>query len=330
MKLSDLTEGQIIASFQGLIPRGNFTDLGSGDDCAVVRAPGGRFVVTTDVLVAGQHFRLDWSSPEQIGARAAAQNLADIAAMGAEPTALVVSLVLPGDLELDWLTRMVAGMAGEVRPTGAGIVGGDLAVGDQLVIAVTAHGHVGERPITRAGARPGDTVAVVGTLGRSAAGLAALSRGLVAPELVGSAIPETFREAVSTYRVPKPPLRAGRLAAERGATAMMDVSDGLVLDATRLAEASGVHIDLSATALGPDRLALSAAGEALGTDPMTWVLTGGEDHALLVTFPAHVLVTEPFRAIGTVGAIGVDPSLGPRVTLEGRPITGGWDHFHQS
>lgn len=325
-QVRDLGEAEIIAQLVSVFPEGKFTLLGSGDDCAVIHSPQSRFVVSTDVLVEGQHFRSEWSTGFEVGARAMAQNLADIAAMGAIPTAAVVSMVLPEDTEMSWLLEVANGFAAEVRPTGAGIVGGDLSLGKQLVISVTVHGHVAGDPITRSGAQPGDTVAIVGTLGHSAAGLAALESGVVSPQLHGDEIPIAFAKAVSVYRTPKPPLEAGPLAAGKGATAMMDISDGLVRDSGRLAKASGVTIELSLDALRSDCAVLRDAGEELGVDPLQWVLYGGEDHSLLVTFPAGTLVTAPFRTVGYVGRDFRGKREG-LVRLDGKVISGGWDHF---
>lgn len=330
MLVREMSEGQILARILPLLPQGQFTSLGSGDDAAVVSAPGGRFVVTTDVLVEDVHFRRGWSNGFEIGARAAAQNLADVAAMGARPTALVVSIVLPGDLELEWLEQFASGLAAAVFRTGAGVVGGDLSRGESLVISVTAHGRLAGAPVTRSGARPGDTVAVAGNLGQSAAGLAALSSGEVAPVLHGVEVPSPFTRPVALYRSPEPPLEAGPVAAARGATAMMDISDGLVVDARRMAEASGAAIEFVRFGLSEAAEELSEAGAALGVDPYEWVLFGGEDHGILATFPPHVLVTTPFRAVGSVGAYGESRSAAERhrVTLDGRPVTEpGWDHF---
>lgn len=328
--VSDFSEGELISRLLPYLPRGGQTLLGSGDDCAVVAAPDRKFVVTTDVLVEGEHFRRDWSTGAEVGARAAAQNLADVAAMGAKPTALVVSMVLPTDLPISWLEDFAGGLGSEAFRGGAGVVGGDLSRGPVLVISVTAHGSVAGTPVTRSGARPGDTLAVAGTLGRSAAGLAALDSGAVSPRLHGAAVPTPFQESVALFRSPRPPLEAGPLAAQRGATAMMDISDGLVRDAGRLAEASEVAIDLTRYGLHDDVASLDKAARALGADPLQWVLFGGEDHGLLVTFPPYVLATAPFRAIGTVGEFGTSrgPKQQSRVTLDGQAVTGGFDHFH--
>ncbi len=321
-----LSEEELLRKIRPLLPVGNHTIVGSGDDCAVVAAPGGSFVVTTDVLVSQQHFREEWSTGFQVGARAAAQNLADIAAMGAEPTALLVSLVLPEHLPVEWLLDLANGLGAEVAPTGAGIVGGDIVRGEQLSVAVTATGYCVGAPIERSGAKPGDTVAVAGTLGLSAAGLAALASGRVGGKLLGAEVPSPFTECVQIYRQPEPPLAAGPLAATLGATAMMDVSDGLVRDAGRIAEASGVTIELGSDLLRADLTALEPAGRALGVDPLEWVLYGGEDHSLLVTFPPRTLVTAPFRAVGVVGKVTPTAPRG-LVRLDGTPVAGGWDHF---
>lgn len=322
----DLSEEQILARIRPILPRGRYTTLGSGDDCALVEAPGAKFLVTTDVLVEDVHFRLEWSNPEEVGMRAGVQNLSDINAMGGRATALVVSLVLPPDLEVEWLERFVGGIAAVVAPTGAGVVGGDLSRGEKLVISVTAHGRLSEAPVTRSGANSGDTLAVVGNLGYSAAGLAALSSGAVSGSLHGADVPIPYRRPVALYRCPEPPLEAGPLAASRGATAMLDISDGLVEDAARLSIASDVTLDFTRNALGGPVEELSDVGQRLGVDPLEWVLYGGEDHGLLVTFPPYVLVTAPFFAVGTVGESKFGPS--DRVTLDRNPLPQrGFDHF---
>lgn len=327
MKVGELSEAQLLARVVPLLPQGNRTLVGPGDDAAVVAVPGGDFAVTTDVLVEDVHFRRHWSSGFQVGARAAAQNLSDIAAMGATPWSLVVSLVLPPDLDVAWVEDFAQGMAAEVFPTGAGVVGGDLSRGEKLVISVTAHGGGGGQPVLRSGARPGDTVAVAGTLGQAAAGLAALSSGVVAAALQGNDVPYPFTKPVELYRVPRPPLEAGPLAKSRGATAMIDVSDGLVIDARRVAQASGVSIDLTRYGLQASAADLDAAANQLGQDPYQWVLFGGEDQALLATFPPYVLVTDPFFPIGVVGEAGFGQAL---VTLDGAALDeAGFDHFQR-
>lgn len=288
--------------------------LGPGDDAAVVAAPDGRFVVTTDTMVHGPDFRHAWSSAFQLGWKAAATNLSDVAAMGARPTALVVALVAPAATPVEWLESFADGLregCAALAP-GCGVVGGDMSVSEQLTIAVTAFGDLEQRaPVLRSGARPGDVVAVCGELGLAARGLELLfERGVDAagePDAAAAAAlrPEFDRE-LDAQLAPHPPIAAGVVAALAGATAMMDVSDGVALDARRMAEASGVVIDLDAAAVG-SRLAL----------------TGGEDHAMLATFPADAALPRGFRRIGEVRAGG------PELHVDGRPFTlrGGWDPY---
>lgn len=308
-----MDEDGLLARIVPRLPRGRDTLLGPGDDAAVVAAPDGRVVVSTDVLVDGHHFRRGWSSGRDVGFRAAMQNLADVAAMGARPTALVVALACPDDVTPDWLADLADGLAeacGDV-----GVVGGDLSAGGELSVAVTVLGDLeGRDPVRRDGARPGDVVAHAGVRGRSAAGHAVLEAGL-----------DGFAGLVDAYRRPRPPLAAGIEAALAGATAMLDVSDGLLRDALRLAVASGVVMDLAAPAdvFADDLATLAPAARALGVDPVTWVLTGGEDHGLLATFPPDVALPAAFRPVGRV--LAGDPA----VTVVGEPPRGplGWDHF---
>jgi thiamine-monophosphate kinase len=286
-------------------------ELGPGDDAAVLRAPDGRVVACTDVLVEGRHFRRDWSSAEDVGHKAAAANLADIAAMGAVPTALLVGLACPAATPAAWLEGVATGMAEECAPFGAAVVGGDTSAcapdSRSVVLSVTALGDLGGRaPVTRSGARPGDVVALAGRLGWAACGLAVLRRGFTAPAA-----------AVAAHRRPIPPYAAGPAAADAGATAMCDTSDGLLADAGHLAADSGVVIELDRAALetfvtGP----LPQVAAALGGDPLAWVLTGGEDHALVATFPSDARLPGGWTRIGSVhGATGE----GPGVRVDGVP-----------
>ena len=158
--VADLTEEGLLAAFAPLLPRSRRELVGNGDDCAVLTAPDGRYCVSTDVLVQGHHFSIAWSSAQEIGARAAAQNLADIAAMGARPVALVVSLVLPRATPLAWVRDLARGLGRTCEQAGAGVVGGDLSAGESLMIAVAVHGDLEDRPpVLRPGARPGDLLA---------------------------------------------------------------------------------------------------------------------------------------------------------------------------
>lgn len=287
------------------------TLLGPGDDAAVVAASDGRVVATTDVLVQNVHFRLDWSTPELVGRKAVAVNLADVVAMGARPTAVLVGLACPATTGAAVLDELAAGMHTEAAAAGAGLVGGDLVTAETIVITITALGDLeGRTVVTRSGARPGDVVAVAGRLGWAAAGLAVLGRGFRSP--VG---------VVGAQRCPEPPYRAGPQAADSGATAMIDVSDGLLADLGHLAESSGVAIDVVSTALDVPQRLLDVSS-ALGADPLRWVLTGGEDHALAATFAGRDAVPDGWRVIGTV-------TEGDGVTVDGDAYQGdpGWQHF---
>ena len=263
--------------------------LGPGDDAAVVAAPDGRVVATTDLLVEGVHFRRDWSSAYDVGRKAAAASLADVAAMGGRATALLVGLAAPDDLPVLWATGLADGLRDEAAVVGASVVGGDVVRSDTIVVAVTALGDLaGRPPVTRAGARPGDAVVLAGELGRSAAGLRELMAG------------RTDGPLVDAHRRPTPPYDMGPVLADAGATSMCDVSDGMLADAGQLARASGVCFDLDPA----DEL----------------VLTGGEDHALLASLPAGVALPPGCRVIGRVLA-------GEGVTVAGVRRTGGWDHY---
>jgi len=285
--------------------------LGPGDDAALVSAGGGPTVVSTDVLVQDRHFRLDWSTPHDVGRKAIAQNAADIEAMGARATAFVVGFGAPGDTPVALVDALVDGMWDEAGRIGAGIVGGDLVGCPQWVLSVTVLGDLdGRAPVLRSGAKAGSVLAVVGELGRSAAGYALWHNGI-----------EGFDEIRGRHLVPQPPYGQGAAAAAAGAQAMIDVSDGLIADLRHVAEASGVGIDLSTAALAADHDALTAAAAAVGVDPWPWVLGGGEDHALVGCFAGPAPVG--WRVIGRV----LDGSA--RVLVDGREWRGyaGWQSY---
>lgn len=309
--ISTVGEFGLIARVTEGRTRSAATLLGPGDDAAVVAAPDGRVVACTDVLVEGVHFRLDWSAPEQVGRKAAAANLADVAAMGAVPTALLVGLACPADTPVTTLSGLADGLWAEAGVVGVGVVGGDVVSSPTLVLSVTALGSLeGREPVTRAGARPGEVLALRGRLGWSAAGLAVLARGFRSPVAV-----------VGAHRVPEPPYAAGPQAALAGATSMIDLSDGLLADLAHVARASDVVLDVRSAALEvPARLV--DVGAALGIDPLHWLLTGGEDHALVATFP-----DAPPPGWTVIGAAREGEA---QVLVDGRPYEGGptgWVHF---
>lgn len=292
--------------------------LGPGDDAAVVVAADGKVVATTDVLVQGVHFRLDWSSAEQVGRKAVAVNLADIAAMGAIPTSVLVGLACPPSTKTAVVTELANGMWAEATRAGVGLVGGDMVSADQIVISVTALGDLqGREPVKRSGARPGDVLAVHGRLGWAAAGLAVLGRGFRSPVSV-----------VNAQRYPEPPYAQGPIAAAAGATSMIDISDGLLADVGHLAEASGVGFDIRTDGVRVDQKLVEVAS-ALGADPLRWVLTGGEDHALAATFPASGQVPAGWVRIGAAVSAGESGAI---VTVDGREYEAGepgWQHWRE-
>jgi thiamine-monophosphate kinase len=345
--VADLGEWGVIAALRGRMPAGPFTTVGIGDDAAVLTTPSGSVVAAVDMLLEGRHFLLDRSPAYDIGVKAAARSLADIAAMGAVNTALLVALATPGTLPASWATDLADGLAAEATRAGAGVVGGDTARADLVLLSVTALGDLeGRAPVLRSGAHPGEVVAVAGPLGRSAAGLALLDAGLTAGA-------PAYEDLVSAHLRPVPPYDAGPEAALLGATAMIDVSDGLVADLGHVADASGVRVDIRGAALeagslvtaaksvlavregtGSPRATPGPAGPGpSGTGPaghppaaaalaLTWVLTGGEDHSLVATFPPSVALPPRWRIIGEVR-----PGAGVTVDGAPHPGAGGWQHF---
>lgn len=313
MTVARTGEFGLIARVTARLGKGPSCLVGPGDDAAVVVASDGRVVASTDVLVEGHHFRRDWSSARDVGHRAAAANLADIAAMGAEPTALLVALCAPPTLEAAWVEELADGLSAECALIGASVVGGDTSASPTLTIAVTALGTLaGRDPVLRSGARPGDVVAFAGRLGYAAAGYTVLSRGFRTPKVL-----------VEAHRRPHVRYAAGPQAAQLGATSMIDVSDGLVADLTHVAAASGVAIDVRRDAFEVPAQMRDAAS-ALGVDPYTWILTGGEDHAFAATFPPDTELPDGWTVVGSVSEAG-----DTAVTVDGQQLRGpaGWEHF---
>jgi len=300
--------------------------VGPGDDAAVVAAPDGRTVLSIDSLVQDQDFRLDWaggysSSGFDVGWKCAAQNVSDINAMGAVPTSLVVSLTLPGTTPVGWVEDLADGLRVALEELGARrctVVGGDLGKGAAVVVTAAVTGDLeGRAPVLRSGARAGDVVAVAGAPGRAAAGLALLEN---APDY--AALPGELRRLTGIQSRPLPPLALGPAAARAGVHAMMDISDGLIRDAGRMARAGQVGVELEYGRLRRFEAELAQAAKLLGADPSHWVLGGGEDHGLLAAFAPDTALPEGFHAIGHVIAGA------PEVTVDGAvPEILGWDHF---
>lgn len=322
LTLAELSEIAVLERIFPRLPDSDATIIGPGDDAAVIAAPDGRFVVTTDMMIHGPDFRLAWSRPADLGWKAAATNLSDVAAMGARPTALVVAIAAPQTLPVSVVEGIADGLreACAALAPGCGVVGGDLSASETLTIAVTAFGDLqGAAPVLRSGARPGDVVAVAeggNLLGEAGRGLALLfTRGVDAlgnpDEAAARALRLEQPQLLAAQLRPSPPIAAGPLAAASGATAMLDVSDGLALDAARIARASGVRIDFDSTTLGvhPE--------SALG---------GGEDHSLLACFAPDAVLPNAFRVIGRVVELPLGEAEG--ITVDGRAHNAaGWDPY---
>ena len=255
--------------------------VGIGDDAAVLTGDPA-IVATHDLLIEGVHFRRETTGPEDLGHRCLAVNLSDLAAMGAEPVAALVGLGLPANGSTETTDGLYRGMEALAARVGATIAGGDISASPTFVVAVTAIGRIpaGRGPVRRSEARPGDVLAVTGSLGGSAAGLAVLDD----PSLSSGIDEDAAREALRRHRRPEARLAEGRLLAEAGATAMLDISDGLGVDAERLARSSDVaiEIDLDRLPIDPSAAALASA---LGSDPRLMAWSGGEDYELLVALP---------------------------------------------
>ncbi|MGP4995655.1 thiamine-phosphate kinase [Glutamicibacter ardleyensis] len=277
--------------------------LGPGDDAGALRVSDGEVVVSVDTIVQDQDFRLVWPSGHEhkaydIGWKSIAQNVSDINAMGGVSTGAVVSLSMPSDVSLSWVKEFAEGIAGAISSLGAdrlAILGGDLSRSSEISVTTTVLGECEHGKVLRTGAKSGDRLAVAGRIGAAGAGLALLDARHDSTSWNRAVI-----RLVDAQCKPVPPLESGPRAAEAGAHAMMDISDGLVKDAVRLAKASRVSIELDKTALEVFAQRLEPAANLLKTDPMQWVLHGGEDFGLLASFPADAEIPEEFTVIGTV------------------------------
>lgn len=298
--------------------RGTSTLVGSGDDAAVVELSGSQFVVTTDTMIEGHDFKHDFSSGFDLGFKAVASNVADVIAMGAKPVALVVAMTVTEQTTMSWFEDFAQGLQAGIDDLapGAEVVGGDLGFGPLTMISVAAHGDLEQRrPILRSGASPGQQLAICGTLGKAAAGLDLLLNQ-------DNTLAASYPELVNVQLRPTPPVEVVRGGFE-SASAMLDVSDSLALDASRLADASKVRVEIDPNLLLGFEAVLEQAAQSLasrGTEASArdWILFGGEDHGFLATFPQGQ-VPKGFKVIGSVqeGAgvfLGDDP-LDPK----------GWD-----
>ncbi|MGC4932867.1 thiamine-phosphate kinase [Gordonia sp. DT30] len=324
--LGEVGERAVIAMLTGAatgdreLPGGGDIVIGSGDDAAVFDV--GPTVISTDTAVQDRHFRLDWSTPQQIGARTVVQSAADITAMGGRTVGVVVALACPPRTTVGWLADLNGGIVAATHRLGARVLGGDLVAADEVMVSITSVGALdGRTPVTLSGARPGDVLAVSGPLGTAAAGFAVLSRSGSPPMARWQRERDPRAEVVSAFLLPEPDARQGVVAARAGAHAMTDISDGLVEELLTIANSSDVALAVTGAAV-PRRAAVDDVARLLGADARTWALTGGEDHELLVAIESDA-VPPGWTVIGAVEA-------GPaHVTIDGRDISGlsGWRAF---
>ncbi len=324
----DLTEDALVARIRERL-RGVPDErllIGIGDDAAAWQpSRSNRSVITTDALVEGVHFTRAAMSAREAGHRALASNLSDVAAMGARPVLATVALGFPADTDQAWLLDAYDGIAALAKRARCAIAGGDLTRAPAIVFAITVVGEVRASNLkTRTGARPGDVVAVTGPLGASRAGLA------VAVDRADLAAEPGFAGVLAAYRTPEPRLREGRwLGASRQVRAMMDTSDGLSTDLTRLCAASGTGATVEMVPVHDGARDVAAL---TGDDPERWALDGGEDFELLVSVEKRAFghLAARFRAhtgreLIRVGTMSAEPGVR---RADGTPVVpAGWDHL---
>ncbi len=320
-------EFELLARMRERLPDpGDRVRVGSGDDAAVT-VPGGATATSVDALVEGVHFNRERAALGQIGAKALAAALSDLAAMGAEPGEAYVALTVPGDMGEDDCLELVDGMAGVAETTGTTLAGGDLTAGPVLAVSCTVVGHAGDPGlfVRRDGARPGDALVLTGELGGAAA-------GLLLPGLDDPGISETTAASLLRRQLePVPRLQAGRALAAAGARAMIDLSDGLGADAGHLAAAGGVGLRIDAAAL-PLASGVAAVAAASGRDPLQLAAAGGEDYELLAALPAGGLDLEALRrsagvAVTRIGEVVAGSGVEIRLPGGRKLESGGFDHL---
>lgn len=324
-----LREDDVVAALRAIVERSSRRVLvGIGDDAAVWQpSRSHRSVITTDALLENVHFSRAWMSWREIGLRAMASNLSDVAAMGARSILATVALGVPPGASLDDLRELYAGLTACADDSGCSIVGGDIVASPMLSLSITVVGEVRPTRLTlRDGAKPGDVLACTGALGASRAGLAQLREEIALSR-------ELRDEALRAYRTPSPRWREGLwLGASLNVHAMMDISDGLSTDLRRLCERSGVGAYVDNVPVAPS--ARAAAG-ALHVDPGEYALAGGEDFELLVAVAPRAFDhlgrryrAQFGRALERIGKATAESALVARIDGHDKPIVaGGWDHF---
>lgn len=311
---------------QGVAGRG---EAAIGDDCAVVHVGDERMLLACDMLVEGRHFLRDRLVPANLGYKALAVNVSDIAAMGGTPLHAVLALSFPPDAGIAFVEGVATGVAQAALRFGVSVVGGDTTAGQAIVLDVAVTGVLpAGRAVTRGGARPGDLLCVTGSLGGSDGGLRVLMTG----RAVSSTLRPHAEALVLRHQRPEPRVAAGVAAAGAGASAMIDISDGLVADVGHIARRSGVAIDIVSAAV-PLAPGLSEVGEVLGFDASASALRGGEDYELALTVASERF--DELRAAVEGSGVGLtvigEVREGRGVSVDGSAVAGatGWDHFRQ-
>ncbi len=331
----DLSEDQLIRAVSRLLSAGEpGVVVGLGDDAAVVDPGTGQLVLTTDLLAEGVHFERGAISARDLGAKAITVNVSDIAAMAASPRYALVAMALPNDVDAAWVMELYGGMRDACAQYAVALVGGDTNRADLVVLSVAVVGEVAPgRAVGRAGAHVGDRIVVTGSLGAAAGGLA-LSR-LPSPRAADALSQPWGRALIEALERPVARVGEAQVLAHAGATSMMDLSDGLSRDLSRLCDASGVgaRLDLGAV---PVSEPLASGAAHLGVDARDLALAGGEDYELLASMPAAgvrdartelrdgfgVDLSEIGEVTDGPGVVGIDED-GRSSALEPR----GWDHF---
>jgi thiamine-monophosphate kinase len=335
MRLSEIGEFGLIERLRKRLAQPDLEAhgiVGIGDDAAVMPCLGeDLLLLTTDTLVEDIHFRRNWMTPYQLGWKAMAANVSDIAAMGGRPAHAVVTLAAPPDLEIEFVDQLFEGLQAVAAEHGARILGGDTVRTHRgLVVGVALTGFVErELLLRRFGARRGQALMVTGALGAAGAGLRLLERGMNHLS--------RYAEALQAHRQPSPRLKAARaLAATRSATACIDLSDGLAGDARRLAEASGVGLRLRLDRVPVAEVCRDACANDLLCDPLEVALTGGEDYELLFTVPkraaapvAERLAREANLQATVIGEVVARAQGVVGIQADGTeaPLEGGYQHF---
>lgn len=322
VRVRDLSEAEILARIFPILPVASSAVVPTGDDSAVFDVVGDT-TISTDMLIQDRHFRTEWSTGFDVGFRAAQQNIADAVAMGARPVSLVVGLGMPGETSVDWVEDFARGLADACEPWGIGVDGGDLVSAQEICVSITVMGDLeGRPPLLRSGALPGHKVVFAGNLGHGIAGYELLQAGYDRsdshPGIAG---------LIDDFLRPKPPVGIVLRRPVRGfLLSLMDVSDGLIRDLGRIAQASRVWIDLDPLVLNSLLGPIALAAGRLSADRRQWALSGGEDHGFIGTMDADTPLPAGFTQIGTVRG----PDQHGRISLADRSldINGfGWDHF---